>query len=90
MKRFFKNCDIQFTKSERIGYNTLTRKNEYKFETIKKENVFIRTDSRIKSIDYLDLADGINWVRKRAKSLKIIGGEEITLEQMTHEIQKGL
>ena len=75
IKRIFKNCTIKFTECQRI------RANEYKYYSVKKENVYVFTNSKNKSIQYVDFADGFCMKTKRSKSLKITGGNEITQSQ---------
>lgn len=76
MVRIFKGCDLKFTVSERV-LNIQTDLYEYKFSNVLKEQVYVRTNSKNKTIQYFDFSDGVTarWVRKL--KTKIEGGEEI-------------
>lgn len=77
MIRIFKDCNLEYTECERIGFNTLLGRNEFKFYKAKKEQVYVCTNSKNKSIQYFDFTDGVNARWKRKTKVKIFGGEEI-------------
>lgn len=82
IKRIFKGCTLKFTESKRIS------EFKYEFTAIKKECVYIFTDSKLKGIKYVDFASGFTPKLKRCKSLKIIGGFEISEKQFKEDCEK--
>ena len=85
--RYFRNCKIKFVTSQR--HVDEFGKVSYSFQSFVKEQVYLKTKSDTKSIQYFDFTDGIKarWVTKRSKSFKILeSGEEVTIEQFQKDI----
>lgn len=80
--RYFRNCNLKWTDCERLGPG------EYRFRSVKKDGCYVITNSDLKSIKYHCFEEGMKPKIKRAKSLKIIGGEEVTEEFYKAELEE--
>lgn len=81
IKRIFKNCILKYTES------ILMPDGSFRFYSVVKKEVYVFTNSDNKCIKYVDFATGFSPKIKRSKSLKIIGGEEITESEYLKDVE---